>query len=395
MLSTPTSPISEAYPLPGIFRAKPIGSWVAVAALILLILMCCAVFFGFVETRYEGYWAPNIEADSDTYYQIAGVAASNFEGESQPSLISFDGNLLGPVLIAKALRYPFLVAIFNTFLLMWMVHTAGKIPGLRRRYFVLLFFLNAESFVAIVSLNKEILAAFGLVALAVAFSRPSKQKRYIALAAVFSLMARWEQLAILLLYLLLESRFSPFRRRHKLSLAFLLGILTIMYTAIVRYSGINLAGFLAVAETSGTIARLDNIQANFGLPLVIVPKILMNLFNRFLLPEYFVSSDFFASDFSELQGSIIIHLHTLAMLILMAVAFAKRRLGVSRPVPYLIYLYLLITAVSPFIQPRYEYPVYILLCLQLSISPEFFPKRLPRVVNSTGDALLAPPHLFE
>jgi hypothetical protein len=371
MLSAPSSSFSQTRPAPAIFRPKPVGSWIAIGVLVLLIVTCWGVFFGFIETRHEGYWAPNIEADSSTYYRIAGVAGSSFEDESQP-LVSFSGNLIGPVLIAKTLQYPFFVALFNFFLLILMVHAAGKIPGMRRRYFVLLFFLNAESFVAIVSLNKEILASLGLVAFAVAISRPSKRKRYIALAVVFSLMARWEQLAILFLYLLLESRLSPFRGRHKLSLAFLLGVLTVAYAVVVHYSGINLAGFLAIAEVSGIIARLDDIQAHFGLPLVIIPKILMNLFNRLLLPQYFISPAFFASDFSELQGAVIIHLHTLAMLLVAAVAFFKHRLSVARPIPYLIYIYLLITGVSPFIQPRYEFPVYVLLCLQCSIEPKTY-----------------------
>ncbi len=358
--------------MPGIFRERPIGSWVAIGIFIVLILICWGVFFGFIQARYDGYWIPpNIEADSSTYYRFAGIGSSNFEDQPR-SLVSFAGNLFGPVLIAKVFRYPFCVAVFNFFLLLLMIQTAARIPGLRRRYFVLLFFLNAESFVAIVSLNKEILASVGLVAFTAAISGTSGRKRYLILAAMLSLMARWEQLAILILYLLLESRLSPFRGRHKLSLAFVLSVLTVMYTAVVQYSGINLAGFLAVAEVSGTIARLDDIQAHFGLPLVIIPKMLMNLFNRWLLPQYFISPAFFASDFSELQGSLIIHLHTLAMLILMTVAFVKRRLSPSRPIPYLIYLYLLVTAVSPFVQPRYEFPIYVLLCVQCSIEPKAY-----------------------
>jgi hypothetical protein len=135
---------------------------------------------------------------------------------------------------------------------------------------------------------------------------------------------------------------------------------------------------------------MDNIQAHFGLPLVIVPKMLMNLFNRWLLPQYFVSPAFLDSDFSDVQGNIIIHLHTLAMLILMAVAFFKRRLGVSRPIPYLIYLYLLFTAVSPFIQPRYEFPLYALLCIQCSIEPEAYrARRDPLSAHGTQKALAA------
>jgi hypothetical protein len=37
-----------------------------------------------------------------------------------------------------------------------------------------------------------------------------------------------------------------------------------------------------------------------------------------------------------------------------------------------MYIYLLITCVNPFVQPRYQFPVYVLLCLQLSIAPDVY-----------------------
>ena len=82
----------------------------------------------FHQPRYDGYWIPpSIEADSGTYYRFAGIGSSSFEYQSE-GLSSFAGNLFGPVLIAKVLRYPFCVAIFNFFLLLLMIQTAAQIP---------------------------------------------------------------------------------------------------------------------------------------------------------------------------------------------------------------------------------------------------------------------------
>ena len=359
--------------MPALFSPKPLNSWVAIGVVVLAILICWGSFLSFVEPGFEGHSTPTIDADSTTYYEIAGILPANPEFEGA-QLVTFGGNLLGPVLVAKILRKPVFVTLFNFFLLSLMVHIASHIPEVRRRYFLLLFFLNAESVVSLVTLNKEIFSAVGVVAFIAFIAVKTHRKRFFLVALIFSIMARWEQLAIILLYALLECRYSPFRHRHKLALLFVLAILTVTYTAILRYSGLDLSGFLAVAESSGVVARLDNIQANFGLPLVILPKALMNLFNRLLSPAYFVSNDFLTADFNALQTNIIIHLHSIAMLALAGVALIKHRLGVSRPIPYLIYLYVMITSVSPFIQPRYEFPVYALLCLQLSIDPAFFAK---------------------
>jgi hypothetical protein len=38
----------------------------------------------------------------------------------------------------------------------------------------------------------------------------------------------------------------------------------------------------------------------------------------------------------------------------------------SSPFPFFMALYLIITAANPFVQPRYEYPIYVLLCFELA-----------------------------
>ena len=250
MPSDTSATLARPAPLLDLFRPKPVGSWVALGTAILYISMCWIVFFAIVLPFFKGTGQVSIEADSTTYYVVAGIdVAAGSAFSTNNTLLTFAGNLLGPVLIAKLLRDPLFVAIFNCILLAIMVQMVALIPGTRRRYFLLLFCLNAQSVPAILTLNKEILASFGLVAFLAAVE--SKPRRYwlFAVALLFSLMARWEQVAIILLYLVLECRISPFRARHKTALLFMLGALTVIYPLAIRFSGIDLAGFLAVAES--------------------------------------------------------------------------------------------------------------------------------------------------
>jgi hypothetical protein len=350
-------------PLLGLFRARPVGSWVAIGALLVYLVLCWGAFFAFVQ----GAPPLHIEADSTTYFVVAGIVPSTDVSDDQ--LVTFGGNLLGPVLLATILRDPFVVVIFNCFLFAAMINIAGLIPGVQRRFFFLLMALNAQTLVSIATLNKEILASLGLVAFVASRLGDRHRKLLLTVAFVFSLMARWEQVAILLLYLFLESRRSPFRHRHKTSLLFVIGLLSVVYTVAVRLSSADVQSFLVQAEGAGILTRLNSIQSSFGFSIVLLPKALMNLFNRLLTPWYFFTDTYidpyFDYDFYDLQNQIVIHLQSVAMAVVFIAAAWKRRLSLSQPIPFLVALYIVCTAVSPFIQPRYQYPIYPLLCIQL------------------------------
>jgi hypothetical protein len=45
---------------------------------------------------------------------------------------------------------------------------------------------------------------------------------------------------------------------------------------------------------------------------------------------------------------------------------AFRKLALRNAPVYLLAFYLILTAVNPMVQPRYEYPAYVLLCLEAS-----------------------------
>jgi hypothetical protein len=48
------------------------------------------------------------------------------------------------------------------------------------------------------------------------------------------------------------------------------------------------------------------------------------------------------------------------------IAYRRGKLNPQRPLAFLMIIYMILTAVTPFVQPRYNYFVYVLLCLELA-----------------------------
>jgi hypothetical protein len=67
---------------------------------------------------------------------------------------------------------------------------------------------------------------------------------------------------------------------------------------------------------------------------------------------------------------------------LLAIAYFKGLLNPRRPIALLIIIYLLVVALTPFVQPRYNYFVYVLLCLELAKKEE------PADQNATSGELV-------
>ena len=93
----------------------------------------------------------------------------------------------------------------------------------------------------------------------------------------------------------------------------------------------------------------------------------MNVAGRVITPSYFFAG-YSTLDPNDLQNRFVVHLHSVALVALFGWALFKGKLSLKEPIPLFIALYLIVTAVNPFIQPRYEYSVYVLLCLQVAIT---------------------------
>jgi hypothetical protein len=91
----------------------------------------------------------------------------------------------------------------------------------------------------------------------------------------------------------------------------------------------------------------------------------MNCMGRFITPGYFLHS-YISEDFTNWRDQFFMQIHTLLLTVLLLGMFFTRKLRLRHPPVYLLALYLLMTAVNPMVQPRYEYAAYVLLCLEAS-----------------------------
>jgi hypothetical protein len=195
----------------------------------------------------------------------------------------------------------------------------------------------------------------------------SDRRSFLLLGVVLavSLFARWEQIALIFLFLFLRRKGSIFERNPKFAIGIVIAMLTVLYALIARLPGSGLGAFTQYTRNANTIAKLDKIQENFGFPLVLGPKILMNLLGELLRPWTFVG-EYAQLGWGDIHSIFIIPLFSIAMCTLLVIAYRQGKLNPHRPIAFLIIIYAITTAVTPFVQPRYNYFAYILLALELS-----------------------------
>ena len=140
---------------------------------------------------------------------------------------------------------------------------------------------------------------------------------------------------------------------------------TVAYGLVYRLLPAALTGLLVQAEMGRTIVVLNNIQAPFGFPLVVIPKILMDCMGHSIQPWYFLS-DYLDQNFENWNEQIFQNVHSVLLTGSLLILFFTRKLKLSSPVTYLLALYLMMIAISPIVQPRYAYTAYVLLCLEAS-----------------------------
>lgn len=344
------------------FEPRPLKKWLLIWLFCFYLAFCWWCYFHWEQPRLSHDSYVRFGADSPTYWDAVQYRSEHAYNDN---LVSFSGNLLGPVLIGTVLKNGILVGLFNTFLFFMAIEVAVSIPGVDRYRLALLLALCSETAPALVTLNKEIFVLFSTLLLAKYIL--SEKRSWILLMVVFaaSLFARWEQVALIMLFLFLRRKGSVFERNPKLAIGIVIGMLTVLYALIARLPGSGLAAFTQYTAKGNTIAKLVRIQEDFGFPLVLIPKILMNLFGELLRPLTFVR-EYSALGFGDVHSIFIIPLFSIALCTLLVMAYRRGKLNPSRPIAFLIIIYAITTAITPFVQPRYNYFAYVLLALELA-----------------------------
>ena len=350
---------------PSIFAPRPVRVWLVIGLFVVYLIVSYCIFFEAVAPVANFSFRPTLAADSTAYWDASGVRTTNFADQEQQVGASASSNLFGPVLEAEILRTDLNVALFNSLLFIVCLSILRSMPEFDRGTFLLLMMANPFLLTSLISLNKEIFALAGIVF----FVRYTGAKRFrlwwLSLALVLSLFARWQQVLVMVLYVAYELKISPLRGRRRWGVAVTVLGFTIAYGVIYRIAPFFFAALLVQAEAGHTILILDHIQADFGFPLVAIPKILMNIMGHFISPGYFLN-DYVSGDFTNWRDQIFMQVHTLLLTALLMGMFFGRKLRLRYPPVYLLVLYLLMTAINPMVQPRYEYAAYVLLCFEAS-----------------------------
>ena len=363
LLSFPSARV-PALPRFQFLKPRPRSEWIFFATFLLYAIACVIVYFWLVQPWINGDLGPRVGADSDRYWQ----SVTDIQTDSaDPDLITLGGNLLGPVAIGLLLKGGFAVMCFNFLLFAIALKVAFSIEGLNKAAFGFLMLVNAELLPALTTLNKEIFALLAAVLSAKYIYSTKRSRILLAFALVVSLAARWEQFAILLLFLL--ANYPPFRGRPKFTVGVLIAALTVIYPLMFIVFGISPSVFDYLLEGAGVIVQLDAIQAAFGFPIVLPIKVLMLMGGRLLQPWFYWSGAFLELGFHDLQGQVFQPLGAVTMVVIFATAVFEGKMRLERPIALLSAITLIVAAVAPFIQGRYAYPVYILLCLELAKSP--------------------------
>ena len=125
---------------------------------------------------------------------------------------------------------------------------ACTIPGVDDTVLLFLLAICSETAPALVTLNKEILVLLSTLLLAKYIFSERRSWILLALILFISVFARWEQIALILLFLYLRRKGSIFERNPRIAIAAVIGILTVFYTLIARLPGTALEAFTQYAK---------------------------------------------------------------------------------------------------------------------------------------------------
>ena len=98
-----------------LLQPRSLGKWLFMWTFCLYLVVCMGFFFVFELPRLNHENFVRFGADSPTYWDA--VEYRDQHADSGNNLVSFTGNLLGPVAIGMVLKSGFAVALFNICLL--------------------------------------------------------------------------------------------------------------------------------------------------------------------------------------------------------------------------------------------------------------------------------------
>jgi hypothetical protein len=324
------------------------------------------IFFTWVNPSLVGQTQSHIAADSGTYMYFA---ESLREGLNDPfvlgSLASFPNTLWVPVLLGLAFKSTFTILLFDYAVLIFSVWLIQKAAHLDVALFLLLLLANVTTSISLISLNKEII---DLLVTALFIDYLGRKKR-IALAAalLIGLVNRYETAVVMLLYLLLLSRWNPLRSYRKTTLVVTAVLLSLFLSGLLsKAMSLRLDEALSTATSGGLLLTLDNLQMHYLFFVAMIPKVLDNLFSELINISHWPSYSL-----DEAANTFFLLGNNLANLLVLSVLLLRGRFKLRNNLVFYACLSAMFMSTALIIQPRYFYGAYVVLCVECA-------RRLPR-----------------
>jgi hypothetical protein len=330
---------------------------------LIIVLTVCGSLVAFVLVVNPSLKDENnyrIGADSKFYLWGAGLVRDNPSGsnyDAPPSLVAVGSNLLGPILIATVFRDNFSILCFNYFVLFCAIYCVRLTRCVDCAVLSILLLVNPLILVSVLTLNKEILAVAASMLLYCYLDRRRKSRLLLAMLLTISLLARWEHLLLVLIFLVITSQKSRFNQHRGMALIAIILLITVCYPFISGF--INLS-FGSEPLEGSTIVKLTDLQAHFLYLVVAIPKLLMNLYGGMV---GFLRN---AEDGTDIYNVFVVPWGCLVNAVVTMWFLLKRRGGLSRDMLFFAAIYGVILSASPFVQTRYFIPIYVILCVEIA-----------------------------
>lgn len=344
----------------------PQGLWVKRRTLwlwggiLIYVMLSLVLFFSWVNPSLTGETGQHIAADANSYMEYAD---SLREGRNEPwvlaSVATFPNTRVGPVLLGVLVPSAVAIALIDYAILLFAIWLLHRAIDLDVNLFLLLLLANATTFISLLSLNKEIFDLLAIALFVFYLGRGGQLGRRIALfaALLISAIFRFETAVCFIAYLTLKSRWNILRSRRMASLIVVVLVLSAWLPRGTSAERIELAQ--ATATPGGLLLLLDDLQMHYLFFVAVIPKILDNLFSQLVSfnswPSYSVD---------DAANSFFLFGNNLANLVVVVLLIYQRRFKLQNNLVYFACLTSILVSVSPVIQPRYFYGVYIILCVE-------------------------------
>jgi hypothetical protein len=338
------------------------GSWILAGLVGGIIVASLGLFIEFVNPSLKGLNNLRFGADSEFYLWLAGLRPdipNAYLVGDDVNLVSLGTNLLGPELIAWSLRSNVLILIFNYLILLLSIRMFAEAGNIRPVVLAFLFLANPSVLVSVLTINKEILALLSVALLCKYLASETRSKFLLFLLLVVSFLARWEHCAAVLFFLVITARVNPLRNRRKLQIVILVVLMSIAYPFAPHLA----QTFGSESFQGTTVGQLTEVQSHFLYFAVAFPKICLNLFGGIVGLAHLGQTP---TDPNNIYSSIIVPWSSFLNLVVASWFFLRRRATLSNDLVFFAVIYLVLFAVTPFVQYRYFLPQYYVMCLEIS-----------------------------